>query len=155
MSRKNDPFCNRESIWAVIYYETKYMNVLYNLYPVVKGHTLIVPKRHVKDLNELSEKEAVDLIKTIRYITPKLLRVYNADRSYNLVAQVGPYSGRSIEHLHIHIIPRNKYDMYRDYNDRLYADLRRFELEKLAKHKIEREVERLRRIFKYKLSAKR
>jgi len=155
MSRKNDPFCNRESIWAVIYYETKYMNVLYNLYPVVKGHTLIVPKRHVKDLNELSEKEAVDLIKTIRYITPKLLRVYNADRSYNLVAQVGPYSGRSIEHLHIHIIPRNKYDMYRDYNDRLYADLRRFELEKLAKHKIETEVERLRRIFKYKPSAKR
>jgi len=154
MSKKNDPFCNKKSIKAQIYYETKYMNVLYNLYPVVKGHTLIVPKRHVGDLNGLSEKEAVDLIKTIRYVTPKLLRAYNADRSYNLVAQVGPYSGRSIEHLHLHIIPRNKYDMYSDYNDRLYADLRKFELEKLAKHKIEPEVEKLRKIFKYKPSAK-
>ncbi|MFP3289415.1 MAG: DUF4931 domain-containing protein [Candidatus Micrarchaeota archaeon] len=150
MNKKNDPFCDKKSIETQIYYETKYMNVLYNLYPVVRGHTLIVPKRHVKSLNELSEKEAVDLIKTIRYVTPKLLKVYNADSSYNLVAQVGPYSGRSIEHLHIHIIPRNKYDMYSDYTDRLYADLRKFELEKLAKHKVEPEVEKLRKVFNYK-----
>jgi len=44
--------------------------------------------------------------------------------------------------------------MYSDYNDRLYADLRKFELEKLAKHKIEPEVEKLRKIFKYKPGSK-
>jgi len=152
--KSKDPFCDPESIATQVYYETKYTYALYNLYPVIKGHTLIIPKRHVRSLNELTDAEAADLMKTIRYVAPKLLKAYNADDSYNLVAQIGQYSGRSIEHLHIHIIPRNKYDMYRDYNDRLYADLRKFELEKLAKHEIEPEVEKLRRIFKYKPSAK-
>jgi diadenosine tetraphosphate (Ap4A) HIT family hydrolase len=147
--KSKDPFCDPESIATQVYYETKHTYALYNLYPVIKGHTLIIPKRHARNLNELTDEEAADLMKTIRYVVPKLLKAYNADDSYNLVAQIGQYSGRSIEHLHIHIIPRNKYDMYRDYNDRLYADLRKFELEKLAKHKIELEVDKLRKIFKY------
>ncbi|MGC8538799.1 MAG: HIT domain-containing protein [Candidatus Micrarchaeia archaeon] len=149
--RGKDPFCDPDNIMKQAYYETKYTYVLYNLYPVIKGHTLIIPKRHVSDLESLTRPEAVDMIDTIRYVTPKLLKIYKADSSYNLVAQIGPYSGRSQEHLHIHIIPRNKYDMYRDYNDRLYEDLRKYELKRIAIHKIEPEVEKLRKVFKYKL----
>jgi len=147
--KSKDPFCDPKNIALQIYYETKYTYILYNLYPVVKGHTLIVPKRHVENINELTDAEAVDLIKAMRYVIPKLLKIYKADDSYNIVAQIGKYSGRSIKHLHIHIIPRNRYDIYSDYNDKLYKDLRKFELKNIASHVIQPEVKKLRRIFKY------
>jgi diadenosine tetraphosphate (Ap4A) HIT family hydrolase len=147
---KKDPFCDKENIMKQAYYETKHTYVLYDLYPVVKGHSLFIPKRHVTSINELKLEEAVDMIKAIRYVVPKLLKFYHADDSYNLVAQVGPYSGRSQEHLHIHVLPRNKFDIYQDYNDKLYIDLRKFELNKLAIHEISPEVEKLRKLFKYK-----
>ncbi|MGC9204850.1 MAG: HIT domain-containing protein [Candidatus Micrarchaeia archaeon] len=145
-----DIFCNKENLRKQVYYEAKYTYALYNLYPVVKGHTLFIPKRHVTSINELKLEEAVDMIKAIRYVVPKLLKFYHADDSYNLVAQVGPYSGRSQEHLHIHVVPRNKFDIYQDYNDKLYIDLRKFELNELAMHEISPEVEKLRKVFKYK-----
>jgi len=147
---ERDPFCNKEQIIKQAYYESRHTYVLYNLYPVVKGHSLIVPKRHVTDLMQLTDKEAEDLLKTMRHVIPVLLKAYKCESSYNIVAQIGEYSGRSVEHLHIHIIPRNKFDVYQDYNDKLYADLRKYELRHLAMHEIRNEVAKLRKLFHYK-----
>ncbi len=145
-----DPFCDANNILEQAYYKTKFTYALYNVYPVVRGHTLIIPRRHASDIVELTDDEANDMMSTIRRIVPTLLRVYRADSSYNIVSQIGPYSGRTVDHLHIHIIPRNKFDMYSDYNDRLYKDLRKYELKNIATHAIEPEVRRLRKIFDYK-----
>ena len=147
--KSKDPFCDPKSMASESYYETKYTYVVYNLYPVVKGHTLIVPKRHVENINELTDAEAVDLIKTIRYVIPKLLKTYKVYDSYNLIAQIGDSSGRTIKHLHIHIIPRKGSDVYINNDDKLYKDLRKFELENIASHVIQPEIEKLRRVFKY------
>ena len=148
--KRLDPFCDPKKIGEQAYYESKYTYAIYDLFPVVKGHTLIVPKRHVSGIAELTDAEAVDLIMTIKHVVPKLLKIYRADDSYNIVAQIGPYSGRTVNHMHIHIIPRNKYDMYSEYNDKLYKDLRKYELDGIAMHAIAPEIERLRKIFKYK-----
>jgi len=147
-----DPFCSKELIAKQIYFESKHINVLYNIHPILPGHSLLVPKRHVENIGELSEEEWKDILKALDKVLPVLLKLYSkGSSSYNLSFNVGPYSGRVISHLHMHIVPRWKNDPFSKDANALYAGLYKDIYEKDAtKENITAEIERLRKIFKYK-----
>ncbi len=145
-----DAFCKKRVINSQVYYKTKYLYVLYNIKPILPGHSLIIPKRHVEFLSELKDEEWLEVIKVIRKVVPVLLKRYNADNSYNLAINVGPYSGRVVNHLHIHIIPRRKDDKYSKNSNRIYAGLYNdiYIVDKSTDPK--EEIKELRKIFKYR-----
>ncbi len=104
----NDVFCS-SSIKAGIFFETENTFAVYNIAPVVPGHSLIIPKRHVEKFEDLSDEELTGMHAISKNILPVLLDLYaEKSNSYNLILQVGPYSGMSITHLHMHVIPRKK-----------------------------------------------
>ncbi|MGC9099463.1 MAG: HIT family protein [Candidatus Micrarchaeia archaeon] len=145
-----DAFCQKRIINNQAYYKTKYLYVLYNIKPILPGHSLIIPKRHVEFLHELKDEEWLEVIKVIRKVVPVLLKRYKADNSYNVAINVGPYSGRVVNHLHIHIIPRNKNDKYSKNSNRIYAGLYGdiYTVDKSTDP--EKEIKELRKIFKYR-----
>ncbi|MEM0086940.1 MAG: HIT domain-containing protein [Candidatus Micrarchaeaceae archaeon] len=150
-----DIFC-RSDFYDQVYYETKFMMVAYDITPALPGHSLVIPKRHVGSIEKLSRSEAVDLYKVLRKVIPALLRIYGAN-SYVFTAQVGRYSGRSVPHLHFHLIPRSKADKYQDKNERLYKLLKddRAKIAYVARNReilrkrIEKDVLMLRKEFGY------
>lgn len=108
-----DPFCRREETRGTVFHETKHFMLLYDIRPVVRGHMLFVPKRHVEDVLELSQSEIADMHEAFRNVIPKALDIYcPADRSYDITSQIGRYSGRTIPHLHFHMLPRSRSDSY-------------------------------------------
>ncbi len=108
----SDVFCS-DAIRPGIFYKTEHMIAICDIAPVVYGHSLVIPRRHVLDVRELSDGELKDMHDTIKKVTPVLLRLYgDSSNSYDLTAQIGEYSGMSVRHLHFHIIPRNKTDEY-------------------------------------------
>lgn len=109
--RGKDVFCSAKTLKKA-YYTTKYTMVVYDIRPVFPGHSLIIPRRHVTDLTQLTEKEIADILKVSKKVIPVLLKLYKADASsYSLTVQIGKYSGMSIEHVHIHVMPRKKNDI--------------------------------------------
>ncbi len=76
-----------------------------NLYPYNPGHLLVFPLRHVEDVRELTAMEESRLCALQRYLLTLLDRVYSP-RGYNIGYNMGYPAGASIEHLHLHIIPR-------------------------------------------------
>ena len=76
-----------------------------NLYPYNPGHLLVFPKRHLLDVREYDEEEERDLNRTIRILLDALDRTH-APRAYNIGYNMGPVAGASIDHIHLHIIPR-------------------------------------------------
>ena len=76
-----------------------------NLYPYNNGHLIIFPLRHISDIRELTEKENFDLFKISRVFLDVLDKLYQPS-GYNIGYNLGKFAGRSIEHLHLHIIPR-------------------------------------------------
>lgn len=79
--------------------------VTVNLYPYNPGHLMVFPRRHVLDLRELSEEERQEM-DWIRDKTLDVLdRVYHPT-GYNIGLNMGRSAGASIDHLHLHIIPR-------------------------------------------------
>jgi ATP adenylyltransferase len=76
-----------------------------NLYPYNPGHLLVFPLRHVEDVRELTAGEEARLCSLQRYLLGLLDRAY-APRGYNIGYNMGFPAGASIDHLHLHIIPR-------------------------------------------------
>jgi len=73
--------------------------------PISKGHALIFPKRHFSSFFDLTEEELKDLYKTIKQMKEIIKEKYNPD-AYNIGINDGEAAGRTIHHLHIHLIPR-------------------------------------------------
>ena len=76
-----------------------------NLYPYNPGHLLVFPTRHLADLRELHSQEERHLNRLTRYLLD-LLDSLNHAGGYNLGYNMGQAAGASIDHLHLHIIPR-------------------------------------------------
>ncbi len=76
-----------------------------NLYPYNPGHLMLFPNRHVEDVRDLSEEEE----RRVTALTRRLLNVLEATHQpagFNIGYNMGPSAGASINHLHLHIIPR-------------------------------------------------
>lgn len=79
--------------------------VIMNLYPYNNGHLLIAPKRHVGEIEELTEEELLELFK----VTQKMVRVLRAfnPEGFNVGINIGRIAGAGVPgHFHIHVVPR-------------------------------------------------
>jgi ATP adenylyltransferase len=76
-----------------------------NLYPYNPGHLLVFPARHLTDLRELTVQEESHLTLLTRYLL-NVLDDLNRAGGYNIGYNMGQAAGASIDHLHLHIIPR-------------------------------------------------
>jgi len=76
-----------------------------NLYPYNPGHLLVFPVRHLTDLRQLSPAEERRLTGLIRYLLD-ISDFVVKPAGYNLGYNMGHPAGASIDHLHLHIIPR-------------------------------------------------
>lgn len=91
-------------------YETEYCIAFKDNYPVSEGHTLIITKRHVSNLFEMTELEQLDMFRLMNRIKLDLDKEYIPD-GYNVGFNCGEYAGQSVMHVHMHIIPRYKGDV--------------------------------------------
>ena len=80
-----------------------------NQFPVSAGHVLIVPKREVATVFELTEPELTEHFATAKELKPLLDRHYKPD-GYTIGWNVGTAGGQSVVHSHLHIIPRYEED---------------------------------------------
>ncbi|HUX36318.1 MAG TPA: HIT domain-containing protein [Rectinemataceae bacterium] len=85
--------------------ETESFMVALNLYPYNPGHVLIFPKRHVLDIRELSETESAELDRLTKRTVGVLEGLYSPG-GFNIGYNMGYAAGASIDHLHLHVIPR-------------------------------------------------
>lgn len=149
-----DPFCMKENTDKTIFYDTRHFMVLYDIKPVVPGHILFVPKRHVVDILELSLDELRDFYSTLHHVIPRILTLYEAtENSYDLTSQIGPYSGRTVPHLHIHLLPRQSGDKYQGLDENIFNDIKMNKTSATYKD-VNVQIERLRKEFRYKEQTK-
>lgn len=83
---------------------------LVNLRPLLPGHSLVCPVRQVPRLSQLNPKETADLFLTVKEVSAMLERVYKAT-ALNVAVQDGAAAGQSVNHVHVHIIPRRTGDI--------------------------------------------
>ncbi len=85
--------------------EEEHFIVTVNLYPYNPGHLMIFPRRHIEDVRHFTEVEEIKLQRIVKYMLDVLDEAY-APKAYNIGYNMGLIAGASINHLHMHIIPR-------------------------------------------------
>ncbi len=96
---------NDERVESLKIYEDDMCFIVLNLYPYNPAHLMIVTRRHITKFLELTKKEMFHLTRAIQGIQLLINDLYNP-KGYNLGINQGRDAGGSIEHLHIHLVPR-------------------------------------------------
>ena len=74
-----------------------------DIFPYTRGHLLLVPKRHVDRLTDLTEEEYPDFLRALSNVCRRVERL---TRHYNVALNQGSLAGQIVFHLHVHVIPR-------------------------------------------------
>ncbi len=75
----------------------------HDIRPQAPTHILVVPKKHIRGLNEATPEDA-ELIGYCHLLAARIARERGIEDGYRTVLNVGPKSGQSVFHLHVHLI---------------------------------------------------
>lgn len=73
--------------------------------PVVKGHTLVIPKQHIDPLTAASPETLARLMTVIQKVMRAQIKGLKAD-GVNVFQANGKAAGQQVPHLHFHVVPR-------------------------------------------------
>lgn len=107
MKDENCIFCkiaNGEIPSATVYEDDRFRAIL-DMGPASKGHTLILPKEHFKDVCELDEAYASRVLALGGKIGAAMKASLGCS-GFNLVQNNGTSAGQTVFHFHLHVIPR-------------------------------------------------
>ncbi len=103
-------FCNWKDDKDKVVFENDLAFSIYDGFPVNKGHMLFMTKRHVKDFFETTKEERNAIFELVDKAKNMLDEKYSPD-GYNVGMNCGESAGKSIMHIHVHLIPRYKGDV--------------------------------------------
>lgn len=86
-------------------YEDEDFRVILDLGPAQRGHALILPKEHYRDVCELDEKIAAKVLPLGARIGSAMKKSLGC-AGFNLVQNNGEAAGQTVFHFHVHVIPR-------------------------------------------------
>lgn len=80
-------------------------------FPVTEMHSIIIPKRHIKDYFDLNKDELLACDHLIRSLKQEISNLDNSVNGFNIGMNAGESAGQTIFHCHIHLIPRRTGDV--------------------------------------------
>ena len=98
-------FCKiiSKDVPAKILYEDEYSISFLDAFPVAKGHTLVIPKKHFAQIQDMPSDINQKLFDTVHKMITKIDSVKG---STLVLIHNGKDSGQEIMHVHVHLIPR-------------------------------------------------
>ena len=101
-------FCNIEKDRIILENEDAF--AVNDVFPVSKGHILIIPKKHIDNYFDADEDTKMQLWKLVDECK-KMADKKFGPQGYNIGINCGEAAGQPVMHLHIHLIPRYKGDI--------------------------------------------
>lgn len=102
------PFCeivDRDDPDAREVYRDEYTVAFFPTEPAVLGHTMVIPRRHVRDIWQLDEATAEHLSVTALRIAAVIRDTLHPD-GLNVIQSNGEAASQTVMHLHVHLVPR-------------------------------------------------
>uniref|UniRef100_A0A1B6JCQ5 Nitrilase and fragile histidine triad fusion protein NitFhit n=1 Tax=Homalodisca liturata TaxID=320908 RepID=A0A1B6JCQ5_9HEMI len=109
-----------EVLASHVFYKTPTSFAFTNKCCVVPGHVLVASLRPVLKLTDLKPAEVADLFQTVQRVQSVMEKIHNTT-SATVTVQDGPLAGQSIQHVHVHVLPRRPGDFPE--NDQIYHKL--------------------------------
>ena len=90
---------------ATVVYEDEHTLAFMDINPATRGHVLVVPKRHARDILDVREEDALHVMRTVLRVARAVEQALQPD-GLNLIQANRRAAFQSVYHYHVHIIPR-------------------------------------------------
>ncbi len=90
---------------ASIVYESDEAMAFLDIHPVVEGHTLVIPKKHCRNIFDLDDESGKAVMRASRIVARALRETFNAD-GLTILQSNERAGGQAIFHYHAHLAPR-------------------------------------------------
>lgn len=108
LRRRACPFCDKVLPRPETHVASTPLTVAFlDAFPSAPGHTLIIPRRHVGLLADLTAEEHADLFAVLREIVSRT----GTTGARSIGVNDGPLAGQTVPHVHLHVIPRREGDV--------------------------------------------
>ena len=97
----------RKEIPAKIAYEDEKYVVIHDIQPAAPVHLLVIPKKEIPTLNDLSEQDT-DLVGGMFLVAAKVMKQMG-QTDYRTVFNCGPGAQQSVFHIHLHVLAGRKF----------------------------------------------
>jgi histidine triad (HIT) family protein len=106
----NCPFCRiaEGGTGARVLYRDDEVIAFQDINPQAPVHVLIIPKKHISGVNELTPGDA-GLIGKVFLAAKKIVEEQNLDSGYRIVTNTGRGAGQSVYHLHFHLLAGRRF----------------------------------------------
>jgi histidine triad (HIT) family protein len=94
---------------AIKIFEDSTFVAIMDRYPINTGHTLVLPKKHHKDIFTMEDDEIGKLFSTVSFLAKGIVKALDA-KGLNIGQNNGRAANQIVPHVHVHIIPRYNYD---------------------------------------------
>ena len=90
----------------LVLYEGKSCYIIMNKYPYTSGHLLVIPFRHVCNMEETNAEERVEMMELTAMCVRNLKKAFEPE-GFNIGMNLGKVAGAGVDdHLHLHVVPR-------------------------------------------------
>lgn len=93
-----------------VFHEENGVVMVVALYAYIDGHIMIIPRRHVRSVKELTPSEW-ETMRKFMYIAKKLIRESHGIKGIQIIQKDGVTAQSTVEHLHFHAIPFDNPDL--------------------------------------------
>lgn len=109
MSEENCIFCKivRGEMPASIIFEDDISMAFMDVFPIIEGHCLLIPKQHFVNMFDVDDDVVAHLAKRLADLTRRVKKATGEEGVLNTLAN-GEGAGQEVPHLHFHAIPRSK-----------------------------------------------
>ncbi|NEW41820.1 HIT family protein [Nocardia cyriacigeorgica] len=94
-------------------YEDDTLCAFLDIRPIARGHTLVVPKRHATELEDLDPETGAELFRAGHRLALAIRRGDLAADGANLILNDGTAAFQTVPHVHLHVVPRRHGDKLR------------------------------------------
>ena len=115
------PFCIIDEIKTRIIKDGKHCFVALSNPRLVPGHLLVIPKRHVEKVSQLTKEERDEIFKVVTEFEEKILEKFSS--GCDIRSNYRPFMKQNwvkVDHLHFHLQPR-------EFEDELYQKVQKYE----------------------------
>ncbi len=91
-------------------YENDNFFSIYDIKPIVKGHSLVISKKHFKTILDIPNSLTQELLDCIKKTAFSLIKKNKEEFGFNIINNNFKIAGQIVDHVHFHILPRERND---------------------------------------------
>ena len=99
----------KHEVDAAIVCENDHIIAILDRFPATRGHVLILPKEHIENIYEMPVETGMEIMRIAISVCNGIKLILRPD-GLNLIQANGEAGGQTIDHFHLHIVPRYNND---------------------------------------------